>query len=107
MTTQPLAVRYAPSWTLQADTAALRALNARYLAALAMVSRWGRQPRRLATTDDRYRDDHRFSRLSGGSFRQIDYAPGGIFDPLFTGISADAAGLNAAICRKPYLRRKL
>jgi hypothetical protein len=105
MTTQSHAFRCAPAWTFQANTAGLRGLNARYLAGLAMVSRWGRQPRSLATTDDRYRDDHRFSRLSGGSFRQIDYAPGGIFDPLFIGISADAAGINAVICRQPYLRR--
>jgi hypothetical protein len=36
---------------------------------------------------------------------RIDQAPGGIFDPLFTGISANAAGIHAAICRHPHLRR--
>jgi hypothetical protein len=45
MTTQSHAFRYAPSWTFQANTAALRGLIARYLAGLAMayrVVRFGR-----------------------------------------------------------------
>ena len=84
MTAQPLTLRS----TFQVDTAAL----GRYLAGLAAMIRWARPDNRS---------------LSGRSFRRIDYAPGGIFDPLFDGISANAAGINAAICRHPYLRRSL
>ena len=88
MTAQPLTLRS----TFQVDTAAL----GRYLAGLAaMIRRWARP------------DNHACTSLSGRSFRRIDYAPGGIFDPLFTGISANAAGINAAISRHPHLRRSL
>jgi hypothetical protein len=43
--------------------------------------------------------------FSAARLRQVDYSPGGIFDPLFSGLSAHAAGINAAICHHPYLRR--
>ena len=89
MTAQPLTLRF----TCQADTTALGRASARYLAGLAAMIRWARP------------DNHVCTSLPGRSFRRIDYAPGGIFDPLFTGISANAAGINAAICRHPYLRR--
>ena len=88
MTAQPLTLRF----TCQAGTTALGRASARYLAGLAAMIRWARPDN---TT------------LSGRSFRRIDYALGGIFDPLFTGISANAAGINAAISRHPYLRRSL
>ena len=87
MTTQPLTLRFS-----QTDTTALGPASTRYLAGLAAMIRWARPDNRS---------------LSGRSFRRIDYAPGGIFDPLFTGISANAAGINAAICRHPHLRRSL
>ena len=87
MTAQPLTLRF----TCQAGTTALGRASARYLARLAAMFRWA--------------PDN--TSLSGRSFRRIDYALGGIFDPLFTGISANAAGINAAISRHPYLRRSL
>ena len=88
MTAQPLTLRS----TFQVDTAAL----GRYLAGLAaMIRRWARP------------DNHGCSSLSGSSLCRIDHAPGGIFDPLFTGISANAAGIHAAVCRHPHLRRSL
>jgi hypothetical protein len=88
MTAEPLTLRF----TCPADTTALGRASARYLAGLAaMIRRWA--------------PDN--TSLSGRSFRRIDYAPGGIFDPLFAGISAYAAGINAAISRHPYLRRSL
>ena len=102
MTTQPLAFRY-PSSTFQI-TSAVRRLIDRYFLALAAISRWAAQPRRLAAVDDvQHRNNHRGSSLSRGSFT----APGGIFDPLFSGISAHAAGISAAICHQPSLRRYL
>jgi hypothetical protein len=83
--------------------------SARYLAGLATMTRWARQLlRSLAATDNiHHSDNHGCTSLSGRSLRRIDHAPGGIFDPLFTGISANAAGINAAICRYPHLRRSL
>jgi hypothetical protein len=97
MTAQPLTLRFS-----QTDTTALGPASTRYLAGLAAMIRWAcHLLRSLAATDNP--DNH----LSGRSFRRIDYAPGGIFDPLFTGISANAAGINAAFCRHPRLRRSL
>ena len=87
MIAKPLPLRF----PCPADISALGRASARYLAGLAAMFRWA--------------PDN--TSLSGRSFRRIDYAPGGIFDPLFTGISANAAGMNAAISRHPYLRRSL
>ena len=102
MTTQPLAFRY-PSSTFQI-TPAVRRLIDRYFLALTAINRGGTQPRRLAAMDEiEHRDNHPGSSPSRGSFT----APGGIFDPLFSGISAHAAGISAAICRQPSLRRHL
>jgi hypothetical protein len=102
MTTQPLAFRY-PYSTFQI-TPTVRRLIDQYSLALAAISRWAAQPRRLAAMDDiQHRNNHRGSSRSQGSFT----APGGIFDPLFNGISAHAAGISAAICRQPSLRRHL
>jgi hypothetical protein len=36
--------------------------------------------------------------------RQSGASPRGLFDPLFSGLSADAAGIDAAICRRMPLR---
>jgi hypothetical protein len=36
--------------------------------------------------------------------RQIDYASGGVYDPVFAGLLADAASIRAAICSHPNLR---
>ena len=102
MTAQPLAFRY-PSWAFQITPAVRRVID-RYFLASAAVSRWGAQPGRLVAMDDiQHRDNHPGSSLSRGSFA----APGGIFDPLFSGISAHAAGISAAICHQPFLRRRL
>ena len=87
MIAKPLPLRF----PCPADISALGRASARYLAGLAAMFRWA--------------PDN--TSLSGRSFRRIDYALGGIFDPLFTGISANAAGINAAISRHPYLRRSL
>jgi hypothetical protein len=108
MTAQPLALRYVTSFTCRAGAAALGGATARYLAGVATMTRWARQLlRSLAATDNiHHRDNHQCSSPSGRSSRRIDHAPGGIFDPLFTGI-ANATGINAAICRHPQLRRSL
>jgi hypothetical protein len=107
MTAQPLALRYVTSFTCRAGATALGGASARYLAGVATMTRWARQLlRSLAATDNIHpRNNHQCSSLSGRSFGRIDQAPGGIFDPLFTGISANAAGIHAAICRHPHLRR--
>jgi hypothetical protein len=39
--------------------------------------------------------------------RHTDYTPGGVFDPLFAGLSAAAADIRAAICSHPNLRSRL
>ena len=58
----------------------------------------------VVTFRDRERD--RPSRLTGASLhyldghRHRDDAPGGVFDPRFSGLSASAAGLDAAIRRR-------
>jgi hypothetical protein len=103
MTIQPLAFRDPTSSTFQI-TPAVRRLIERYFLALAAISLWGAQPRRLAAMDDiQHRNNRPGSSLSRGSVP----APGGIFDPLFSGIWAHAAGISAAICRQPSLRRHL
>ena len=100
MTAQPLALRYVTSFTCRVGARALGGASARYLAGLAAMTRWARQLRSLAATDNIYhRDNHGCMSLSGRSFRRIDHAPGGSFDPLFTGISANSAGINAAATR--------
>src|SRR5262249_54291330 len=106
MTAQPLALRYVTFFTCRLGATALRGASARYLAGLAAMTRWARQLlRSLAATDNiHHSDNHGCTSLSGRSLRRIDHAPGGIFDPLFTGISANAAGINAAIS---HLRRSL
>ena len=57
------------------------------------MTRWARQLLRslAATGNIHHRDNHGCTSLSGRSLR-IDHAPGGIFDPQFTDISANAAG---------------
>ena len=109
MTAQPLALRYVTSFTCRVGATALGGASARYLAGLAAMTRWARQLlRSLAATDNIHHcDNHGCSSLSGSSLCRIDHAPGGIFDPLFTGISANAAGIHAAVCRHPHLRRSL
>ena len=104
MTAQPLTLRFS-----QTDTTALGPASTRYLAGLAAMIRWACQLlRSLAATDNIHHcDNHGCSSLSGSSLCRIDHAPGGIFDPLFTGISANAAGIHAAVCRHPHLRRSL
>jgi hypothetical protein len=50
--------------------------------------------RNLVAADDlRYGDD-----LPSALFLPGDYAPGGILDPRFGGLSGDAAGIYAATC---------
>jgi hypothetical protein len=53
----------------------------------------------------RHHDNRRCSPPSGTS--SIDHTPRGMFDSLFTGISADAAGINATICHHPHPPRSL
>ena len=109
MTVQPLALRYVTSFTCRVGATALGGASARYLAGLAAMTRWARQLlRSLAATDNIHHCDNRgCSSLSGSSLCRIDHAPGGIFDPQFTDISANAAGIHAAIGRHPHLRWSL
>ena len=108
MTAQPLALRYVTSFTCQVGATALGGASARYLAGVATMTRWARQLLRslAATGNIHHRDNHGCTSLSGRSLR-IDHAPGGIFDPQFTDISANAAGIHAAIGRHPHLRWSL
>lgn len=107
MTAPPL-LRSVKFWTVQANAIAIRGTGDRCLAGLAAMTQWGCQLRSLAATENtRHRDNPRCSSQSGRFFRRSDHAPGGIFDPLFTSIAADAAGINAAIGHHPHLRRSL
>jgi hypothetical protein len=45
-------------------------------------------------------DDDRNRELQQISRQQYGASPRGLFDPLFSGLSADAAGIDAAICRR-------
>jgi hypothetical protein len=85
--TRLLAARHATSF-FQLTTA----LTARYLAGFMRMFRRGAEHSGLAATDDsiRHRDGYRYSSVSGAPLRQTDYTSGGIFDPLFRGLSADA-----------------
>jgi hypothetical protein len=109
MTAQPLALRYVTAFTCRVGATALGGASARYLAGVATMTRWARQLLgSLAATDNiHHPENHQCLSLSGRSFGRIDHAPGGIFDPLFTGISANAAGINGAICRHPHLQRSV
>ncbi len=71
-------------------------LAAPYLADL--LSRSNAHPHRglAAAHRVRHRAD-RYPSSPGRPPRHADYAPGGIFDPLFAGLSADAARVHAAI----------
>ena len=102
-----LAGRYATISTFRLPSAALRRLITRYLSRFTVMIRRGPEHNRVAATKYiQRRDDCRYSSPSGAPLRQVDYAPGGIFDPRLAGLSADAAGINAAICRHPYLRQR-
>jgi hypothetical protein len=74
--------------------AALQYLAARVEAGFAAMSRRQSGLREHALVDDdRNRELQQISRQYGAS-------PRGLFDPLFSGLSADAAGIDAAICRR-------
>jgi hypothetical protein len=78
MITQSHAFRHAPSWTFEADAAALATGMTTDFRAYRMV-RFGRSITRPAASSPRYLP----------AFRRT------------------LQGLNAAICHQPYLRRKL
>ena len=81
--------------------APLRSLAGRYLAGLGAV---GRTPELARADGVRPRDDQ-CALLSDDQLRT--YAPGGVFDPLFAGLLADAAGIRAATLGRlgfPYAR---
>jgi hypothetical protein len=107
MTAPPL-LRSVKSRTVQANAIAIRGTGARYLAGLAAMTRWSCQLRSLAATEIlaiAITPDVRS--LSGRFFRRSIHVPRGIFDPLFIGISADAAAINAAISHHPHLQQSL
>jgi hypothetical protein len=59
----------------------------------AMSPRQSGLRKRAAMDDVRDRELHQMARRPGAS-------PRGLFDPLFAGLSADAAAIDAAICRR-------
>ena len=81
--------------------ASLRSLAGQYFGGLGAV----RRTPELANADGvRPRDDE-CPLLCGDQLRP--YAPGGVFDPLFAGLLADAAGIRAATLGRlgsPYAR---
>jgi hypothetical protein len=79
--------------------AAFQYLAARVQAGFAAMSRRQSGLRGHALVDDDCnRELQQISRQYGAS-------PRGLFDPLFSGLSADAAGIDAAICRRLTLLR--
>src|SRR6266853_6939657 len=84
--------------SLAAAISAFRYLAARVQAGFAAISR-----RRSGLRDDALADDVRGREL-GQMSRQSGALPRGLFDPLFAGLSAHAAGIDAAICRRTRLR---
>lgn len=97
--------RHATIWTFRLPPATSWRPITRYLSGLAIMIRRGPEHNRDAAAKYiQHRDDCRYSSPPGGRRRQVDYAPGGIFDPRLAGLSVDAARINAAVCRHPYLR---
>jgi hypothetical protein len=81
-----------------AAISAFQYVSARVQAGFAAMSR--RQSglwERAAVDEVRNRELRQMLRQSGAS-------PRGLFDPLFSGLSADAAAIDAAICRRARLR---
>jgi hypothetical protein len=73
-------------------------LSARVQAGFAAMSLRQSGLRKRAVVDDvRGRDLQQILKQSGSS-------PRGLFDPLFAGLSADAAAIDAAICRRAHMR---
>jgi hypothetical protein len=83
---------------------ALRRLTARYFAGFTAMIRRSPEHTSIAVTDGFWRRDNGYRSLSGGPLRYADYTPGGVFDPLFAGLSFDTAGISAAISGRSYLR---
>jgi len=83
---------------LAAAISALRHLLAQVEAGCAAVSLRQSGLRNRAVVDD-FR-----SRELQPILKQPGASPRGLFDPLFAGLSADAAAIDAAICRRAHLR---
>ena len=81
--------------------AAFRSLAGQYFGGLGAV----RRTPELARADGVRSREDQCSLLSDDQLRT--YAPGGVFDPLFAGLLADAAGIRAATLGRlgsPYAR---
>jgi hypothetical protein len=83
--------------SLAATIVAFRYLAVRVQAGLAAISR-----RQSGLRDHALAGDVRNRELQ--QTRPPGALPRGLFDPLFSGLSADAAGIDAAICRRTRLR---
>jgi hypothetical protein len=84
--------------SLVAAISAFQYLSHRVQAGFSAMSLRQSSRREHALADDvRNRELQRMS-------RQSDALPRGLFDPLFSGLSADAARIDAAICRRARLR---
>jgi hypothetical protein len=79
---------------------ALRMLTARYFGGFTDIFRRSPEHSSAAATDGIWHRDSGYPSLSGDPLRYADYTPGGVFDPLFAGISFDTAGISAAISRR-------
>jgi hypothetical protein len=84
--------------------AGLRRLTARYSGGFTAMIRRSPEHSSVAVTDGVRHRDNGYPSLSGGPLWYADYTPGGVFDPLFAGLSFDTAGISAAILRRPHLR---
>jgi hypothetical protein len=82
---------------------ALRRFTARYIGGFTTMIRRSPERSSVAVTDGFWHRDNGYRSLSGDPLRYA-YTPGGVFDPLFAGLSFDTAGISAAISRRPYLR---
>jgi hypothetical protein len=73
---------------------------ARLYAGLTQAAPRRSERRRLSSTDDLRDSEHRSSWRQSAS----QHLPGSVFDARYKGLTADAARLDAAICRQERLR---
>ena len=83
---------------LAAAISAFQYVPDRLQTGLAAISRRQSGLRKRAVVDDVRSREH------PQMLRQPSASPRSLFDPLFSGLSADAAAIDAAICRRAHMR---
>ena len=76
---------------LKGDVMKVLALDAMFYAALATM-KWRQEAMKVQVDDLHMRELRQFSKISA--------APRGVFDPLYAGLTADAARLDIALARR-------